>query len=188
MSLSIPINDAVKYSRHGFENSIFTIESKDSGLNGLKILRKDLNIHPVTRLPIHMDFFAPDMTKAVRVDVEVRINGKAKGTAEGGLVSMVRRTVEIESLPLEIPEFFELDVTELDLNQSMHVSDIKFPENIKVLTSMDETIVTCAVVIVEVVAAPVAADAAAAGAAAPAAGAAAPAAGAAAPAADDKKK
>jgi len=185
LSLSIHINDAVKYSRLGFENSIFTVESKDSALNGLKILRKDLDIHPVTRLPIHMDFFAPDMTKAVRVDVEVRIVGKAKGTADGGLVSMVRRTVEIECLPLEIPEFFELDVTELDLNQSMHVSDIKFPENAKVITTMDETIVTCAEVKEEVAAPVVAADAAA-GAAAPGA---APAAGAAAPAAaDDKKK
>lgn len=190
LSLSIAINDAVKYSRRGFENSIFTVESKDSALNGLKILRKDLNIHPVTRMPIHMDFFAPDMTKAVRVDVEVRLTGKAKGTGEGGLVSMVRRTIEIECLPLEIPEFFELDITELDLNQSMHVSDLKLPANLKVITSTDETIVTCAEVKEEVIAAPVAADAAAAGAAAPgAAGAAAPAAGAAAaPAADDKKK
>jgi large subunit ribosomal protein L25 len=185
MSLSIHLNDAVKYGRTAFENSIFTLESKDAGLNGVKVLRKSLVVHPVTRRPIHMDFFAPDMTQAVRVDVEVRITGKAKGTAEGGLVSFVRRNVEIECLPLEIPEFFELDVTDMGLNESMHVSDIKFPENLKVITSQDETIVTCAEV-KEEVAAPVVAEGAAApgaeGAAAAAPGAA-PAAGAAAPAA-----
>jgi len=188
LSLSIHVNDALKYGKVAFENSIFTLESKDSSLNGLKVLRKSMTVHPVTRRPQHLDFFAPDMTKAVRVDVEVRITGKAKGTAEGGLVSMVRRNVEIECLPLEIPEFFELDVTDLDLNASMHVSDIKFPANLKVITSQDETIVTCAEVKEEVIAAPVAAEGAAApgaeGAAAtpgaaPAAGAAAPAAGAA---------
>jgi large subunit ribosomal protein L25 len=195
MSLSIHVNDAIKYGRVAFENSIFTLESKDSSLNGLKVLRKSLVVHPVTRRPQHMDFFAPDMTQAVRVDVEVRITGKAKGTAEGGLVSMVRRNVEIECLPLEIPEFFELDVTEMGLNESMHVSDIKFPANLKVITSSDETIVTCAEVKEEVIAAPVVAEgaavpgaegaAAAAPGAAPTAPGAAPAAGAA-PAGDKK--
>lgn len=182
LSFSIHENDAVKYSKTGFENSILTLTSTDAALNGLKVLRKSIDIHPVSRRPVHMDFFAPDMTKKVRVHVEVRISGKAKGTAEGGLVSMARRDVEVECLPLEIPQFFELDVTELDLNDSMHVSDIKFPESVRVLTSMDETIVTCAEV-KEEVAAPVAVEAA------PAEGAAAaPAAGAAPAAATEEKK
>jgi large subunit ribosomal protein L25 len=205
ISASVHLNDALRYSKKGFENSIFTFESKDSTLNGLKVLRKSMDIHPVTRRPIHMDFFAPDMTQKVRVEVEVRLAGKAKGTAEGGLVSMVRRTVEIECLPLEIPEFFELDVTEMGLNESMHVSDIKFPENLRVITSQDETIASCAEVKEEIIAAPTpeaaaavpgaegaaAAAPGAAGAAAPGAApaAGAPAAGAAkAPAGGDKEK
>jgi large subunit ribosomal protein L25 len=200
MSLSVHVNDAIKYGKTAFENTVFTLESKDSGLNGVKVLRKSLVVHPVTRRPMHIDFFAPDMTKAVRVEVEVRLTGKAKGTAEGGLVTVVRRNVEIECLPAEIPEFFELDITELDLNASMHVSDIKFPANLKVITSQDETIATCAEVKEEVItpvaaegaAAPGAEGTAAAGAApaaggAPAAGAApAAAAGAKAPAGDKK--
>ncbi len=144
LTISIPETDAVKYAKTGFENSIFTFESTDGELNGMRVLRKSMDIHPVSRRPVHMDFFAPDMTQKVRVNVEVRITGKARGTADGGLVTVVRREVEIECLPLEIPPFFELDVTDLGLNDSMHVSDIKFPENLKVVTSMDETIVTCA--------------------------------------------
>lgn len=171
LTLFIHENDAVKYSRTGFENSIFTIESSNKDLNGLKVLRKSMDIHPVSRRPVHMDFFAPDMTKAVRVNVEVRLVGKARGIADGGLVSLVHREVEIECLPLEIPSHFELDVSDLGLNDSMHVSDIKFPENIKVITGMDETVATCAEVKEEVIAAPVAADAAAAAGAAGTAGA-----------------
>lgn len=177
LHISIGENDAVKYSRSAFENSIFTFESADSTLNGLKVLRKSLAIHPVSRRPIHMDFFALDVNAKVRVNVEVRITGKAKGTADGGLVSMVRRDVEVECLPLEIPTFFELDVTNMGLNESMHVSDIKFPETLRILTSSDETIVSCSEVREETLTPTPAADAAAT-----------PAAGAAAPAADAKKK
>jgi len=191
LTISIPVNDAVKYSSRGFENRVITFESTDNTINGLKVLRKSHDIHPVTRRPIHMDFFAPDMTQKVRVNVEVRITGKAIGTTEGGLVSMVRREVEVECLPLEIPEFFSLDVTDLGLNDSKHVSDIQFPDGVKVITSTDETIVTCSEVKEEAVVAPTAdaAAAAAPGAAgAPAAPGAAPAAGAAAPAAAGAEK
>jgi large subunit ribosomal protein L25 len=99
---------------------------------------------------------------------------------------------------LEIPEFFELDISDLALNASMHISDLKIPEGSKLITNAGETVATCAVIAEEVFAAPTAAPAegeaaaagaaAAPGAAAPAGGAAAPAAGAAAPAAGAAKK
>src|SRR5665213_715867 len=56
LNLSIHVNDALKYSRRGFENSIFTIESKDSALNGMKVLRKSLDVHPVTRRPTPVSY------------------------------------------------------------------------------------------------------------------------------------
>lgn len=184
VSIDIAKLDAVRASRHGFENTFFTLQSEDKSLNGLKVMRKAVEIHPVSRVPIHLDFFAPDMTQTVRVNVEIRFTGRAEGVKSGGIFNTIRRDVEIECLPLEIPEFFEVDVTNLNLDESMHVSDIKFPENVKLITSPEETIANVAIV-KEEVAAPVAA-APAEGAAAPAAGAAAPAAGAAA-AAPEKK-
>ncbi len=177
VSFDIAKLDAVRASRHGFENTFFTLQSDDKSLNGLKVMRKAVEIHPVSRAPIHLDFFAPDMTQAVRVNVEIRFSGRAEGVKSGGIFNTIRRDVEIECLPLEIPEFFEVDVTNLNLDESMHVSDIKFPENVKLITSPEETIANVAMV-KEEVAAPVVAAAPAEGAAAaaPAAGAAAPAA------------
>lgn len=196
-TFSVAINDAVKYSRRGFENAIFTLKSMDKALDGIKVLSKSVDIHPVTRRPIHLDFFAPDMTKAVRVKVELKFEGKPLGLADGGIFNAIRRDIEIECLPTEIPEFITVDVSGIGIDESMHVSDVKIPDGLKLITSLDETIATVAVV-QEEVAAPVAAaadPAAAAGAApgAPAAGAAAPAAGqpaagAAAPAKDAGKK
>jgi len=168
-SFAIGENDAVRCSRHGFENTIFTLSSDDKNLDGLKILRKDIDVHPVSRRPIHMDFFVPDMTQTVRVEVEVRLVGKAPGVVEGGIVSQVKREVEIETLPLEIPEYFELDISNLQLNESLHVSDIVFPTGVKLISGEKETIVSCAEV-EEEAATPVAAASETEAAAAPAAG------------------
>ncbi len=185
-TFSIAINDAVKYSRRGYENAIFTLKSMDKALDGIKVLSKSVDIHPVSRRPIHLDFFAPDMTKAVRVKVELKFEGKPLGLADGGIFNAVRRDIEVECLPTEIPESITVDVSGIGIDESMHVSDIKIPDGVKLITAIDETIATVAVV-AEEVAAPVAAAAdpaaAAAAGAAPAAGTAAPAAGAAAPAA-----
>lgn len=189
ITISFAENDAVRYNKHGYENSIFTFKSTDKDLNGLKVLKKAVSIHPVSRRPVHFDFFAPDMTKAVRVSVELRFEGKAIGTTEGGIFNTVRRDIEIECLPTAIPSFIAVDISNLGVDDSMHVSDIQIPAGIKLITSIEETIATVAVVKEEAAATPVAAaaDAAApaAGAAAPGAAAAAPAAGAAAPAKKD---
>lgn len=176
VSLFISEIDAVKYNTHGYENSIFTLQSEDKQLDGIKVLKKAVDIHPLSRRPVHMDFFAPDMSARVRVEIEVRLTGKAVGTTEGGLVSQVRREIEIECLPLEIPEYFELDVTELGVNESMHVSDLAIPESFRVITGLGETIATCAVLEEEAEAPAAAAAAAPADAAAATTAAAAPAA------------
>lgn len=190
LNMTLAENDAIKYSKRAYENTIFTLKSSEKGLDGVKVLRKSIDIHPLSRKPIHLDFYALDMTKTVRVNVELRFTGKALGVADGGVFNTVRRDVEIETLPTAIPEFFEVDVSSLGLNESMHVSDVKFPEGMKLITSPQETIATVAMV-EEIVAQVAAPDAAAAPGATPAAGApaaagAAPAA--AAPAAKDAKK
>lgn len=144
LTICIEEGDAVKYGRHGFENTIFTLKSSDSKINGLQVLRKDIDLHPVTRKPTHFDFFAPDMTQTVRVSVEVKFTGKAEGTKEGGVFNAVLREIEIECLPTEIPEFFELDVTPLNLDESFHVSDLQIPEKFKLITSPEQTLCTVA--------------------------------------------
>ncbi len=164
VSLTLAENDAVRYQRHGYDNAIFTLKCLDQTLNGLKVLKKSVAIHPVTRKPIHFDFFAPDMTKVVRVSVELRFEGKPIGLADGGIFNTVRRDIEIECLPTAIPEFIAVDVSGLGVDDSLHVSEIKIPEGIKLITHLAETVATVAVVAEEVIVptAVVAADATAA--------------------------
>jgi large subunit ribosomal protein L25 len=174
-----------KYSNSKYESTIFNLKSDDGKLNKVSVIIRDVQVHPTTRRPVHADLYAPDMTKPVRVHVAIRIEGKAQGLAEGGLLEHMLRDIEIDVLPLEIPEFVVLDVTNLGLGEALHVSDLKIPAGVKVVSLPTLTVATVAVPKEEAAPTPVAA---AADAAAPAAGAAAapgaaPAAGAAAPAA-----
>jgi large subunit ribosomal protein L25 len=183
--------DIVKYAKSQYDNAIFVLKSQDSQLNNLKVLKKVVDIHPLSRRPVHIDFFALDLTKTVRVYVEVRFDGKSVGVKEGGILNTVTREVEVECLPTNIPQFISIDITNLGLGDSIHASELQMPENVKLITLPTATLCTV-VTVEEEVAAPVAAAAPAEGAAA-APGAAAPgAAAAAAPAAgaktEEKKK
>lgn len=172
----------VKFNTRAFENALFNIKSADKALNGVVTLMKAIQIHPVSRRPLHLDLFALDLKKNVRVSIEVRFDGKPIGIADGGLLNVVNRQIEIECLPTEIPEGVTIDISDLGVGDAKHVSDLKLPAGVKLMSSPDLTLAVVNLFVEEVVAAPVA-DAAA---ATPAAGAAAPAAGAAAPAAGAK--
>ena len=148
-----------KYLTHKYENTIFTLKSKDSKLNNLKVLFKEKDLHPVRRELIHFDFYAVDMTQAVRVNVEVRFTGKPIGLTDGGSFQAVLREVEVECLPDLIPDFFEIDTSGMGVNESLHVSDLKTAEGVKLVTDGSVTLCTVSV-IREEEAAPVAAAAA----------------------------
>ncbi len=182
VTVQLHVNDVLKYNSRAYENALLNIKSPDAKLNGKVALFKEVVVHPLSRRPEHVDLFALDLTKMVRVSIEVRVEGKAIGIAEGGLLNIVSRQVEIECLPTEIPDFIVVDVTNLGVGDSLHVSDMTIPAGIKMISRPETTIAAVVIQEEEVVAAPVV-DAAAA--AAPAAGAkAAP--GAAAPAAAGK--
>jgi large subunit ribosomal protein L25 len=172
-NLAIDESSVVRYNTSAFENALFTLKSKDGKVNSSVALMKEVVVHPVTRKPVHVDLLALDLKKPVRVSVEVKLEGKPAGLAEGGLLNAVTRQVEIECLPTDIPENIVADISHMGVGDALHVSDLKLPASIKMISSLELTVAVVNL-FVEEVAAPVAAatDAAApaaAGAAAPAA-------------------
>ena len=170
-NFSVHVNDILKYNTRAYENALLNLKSDDSKLNGKVALIKSVQVNPLSRRPEHVDFFAIDLNKAVRVSVEIKIEGKAIGIAEGGLLNIVMRSVEVECLPTAIPEFLTLDVTNLGVGESLHASELAMPAGVKLISRPEVTIAAVVEQEDEVVAAPAAAAAPAAGAAAPAAGA-----------------
>lgn len=171
-NVSVHVNDILKYNTRTYENALLNLKSSDSKLNGKVALIKSVQVNPLSRKPEHVDFFALDLNKAVRVSVEIKIEGKAIGLSEGGLLNIVMRSVEVECLPTAIPEFLTLDVTNLGVGESLHASELTMPAGVKLISRPEVTIAAVVEQEEEVAATPAAA------AAAPAAGAAAPAAGA----------
>lgn len=167
------------------------------------VLPRDVQVDPVTDKPVHLDFLriGPESVITVQVPVHFRNEAAAPGIKRGGVLNVVLHEITVRTKADTIPEYFEVDLTGLEIGHSVHMSTLKIPEGVRVVTrDKNATVASIAApTVVREAAAQAAADAAAAtgapaaeGAAAPAAGAtpaagaAAPAAGAAAPAAGAK--
>lgn len=103
---------------------------------------KELQVHPVSRNFLHVDFYEVSMDRKLKVNVPVVIKGKAKGVEAGGMLQIIRHELEILCLPLEVPESIEVDVTDLDMGDSIHIGDISPGSDIEFLEDAHSTIVT----------------------------------------------
>lgn len=134
----------------------------------------DKQFHPVSDAIIHCDFVEMGENKEARVSLAVRLKGQSVGVKKGGVLSQPMRKLRVKGLPASLPEHLEVDITNLELNHAIHVSDLSFT-GITIAEKPTDVVASVRMAKKEEAAAP------AAGAATPAAGAAA------APAADAKK-
>lgn len=176
VNISMAENDVIRFNSRKFDNALFTLKSSIKDANGKVVLIKSVDIHPLTRRPVHADLYALDLTKTVRVSIEIKTEGRPAGLSEGGLLSIVNRTVEIEVLPTDIPDSLTVDVSHLGVGESVHVSELKLPPGVKMMSAADLTLAVVNTIDEEAAATPAVAAAAAApvagatAAAAPAAG------------------
>ncbi len=101
------------------------ISLKLPGKGDAKVLVKEYQLDPVTHEVLHADFYRVAMDRALTVTIPIVVRGEAKGVKQqGGILEFVRREIEIECLPGDIPEHVEVDVSELMLHQGVRVRDI----------------------------------------------------------------
>ena len=90
-----------------------------------KVIVKDYLLQPVTHHLLHADFYRVDLTKKVHVKVAVRLHGEPRGVkVQGGVLDFVHREIEIESLPAEIPEHIDIDVSGMMIGDGVYVRDV----------------------------------------------------------------
>jgi large subunit ribosomal protein L25 len=161
-----------------FTPESYRIELDIDGQKRMALLHQK-QFHPVSDAIIHCDFMEMSDTKEARVSLGLKLTGQSAGVKKGGILNQTMRKLRVKGLPSVLPEHLELDITNLEIGKSIHVSDLKF-EGITVAEKPSDVVVSVKMAKKEEEVAPAAAAAApAAGAAAPAAGAAAtPAAGA----------
>ena len=93
---------------------------------------------PVTDEIIHIDFLRVDMTKPLEVDIAVHGTGVPVGQQEGGVLDQIVRSVRVRCLPDEIPSNFVVDVTELKMNDAIHVGELEVAEGVEILSPHSE--------------------------------------------------
>src|ERR1700735_1234601 len=143
---------------------IIKLKSNTAELDGRHVIFKDLQRAPVSGEILHADLYEVDLNRPIRVEVPFKFVGKAKGVANGGILAPLQRTATVECLPLEIPDQIEVDVTDIDIHDVIHVSAVKFPDKVKPIFDTDYPVVTVlppTVAEVAVVAAPEAVEGAA---------------------------
>lgn len=103
---------------------------------------KELQIHPLTRRCEHVDFYEISMDRKINVMAPVTTTGKSKGVELGGILQIIRRELEVSCLPNEIPEAIVIDITELDIGDSIHVDEIPLSDNIEIIADVNFTVLT----------------------------------------------
>lgn len=103
---------------------------------------KELQSSPVSRALLHADFYEISMDRKIKVNVPVVVVGKSKGVEIGGMLQIIRRELEVLCLPGAIPEAFEIDITDLDIGDSVHVEEIPLEKDIEIQADVNFTVLT----------------------------------------------
>jgi large subunit ribosomal protein L25 len=135
-------------------NTIFTLDIE--GVEASEVMFADRQIHPVKMRLIHADFRRLVKGEKIEATVSLRLIGDPIGVREqSGMLEQIVREVEVRCEPRNIPEHIDVDVTNMEVHQVLHVSDIPTAEGIEILEAPDTVIATVGVVKEEEVATPV---------------------------------
>lgn len=125
------------------ENTLLEMRIKDEEAETQKLsLLREVQYDYLTDKPIHLDFQALDMNEKITVAVPVHIEGNSKGVKEGGILDEILREISVECLPTNIPNSYSVDVTDLDIGDSIHIETLELEEGVTILHENEDTIVT----------------------------------------------
>ena len=130
----ISLNKALRTGQMIFE---VNVEDKNQF-----VLVKEIQYHPVTDEIMHIDFQKVKEDEKISLEVAIRSTGEAQGVKLGGLLVQMLNSVTIKCKPAEIPEFIEIDVTDMEMNTNLFVKDITLPEDVEMITAEDIAVVS----------------------------------------------
>ena len=139
VSLSIQAKDldTLLKTSHAGLNTLIDLEG-DSAVEGKVVLIKELQRHSVAGTLSHADFFEIDATAKIHVSVPIKLEGTPEGVKLGGVLEHMMREIDLLCLPNAIPDSLEIDVSGMNQNESLHVSDLTLPEGVE--TGVDEAL------------------------------------------------
>ncbi|WP_216831198.1 50S ribosomal protein L25/general stress protein Ctc [Alkalihalobacterium elongatum] len=129
----------IKLVRDEGRNSIISLD-----VNGNKheVMVYDMQVDPLKNELVHVDFCAVDMSSEVDTEVRVQLVGEAPGVSDGGMVSHLVHQLSIRALPSEIPSEISVDISNLNIGDSIQVKDIVSQQSVEITNDPEETIIT----------------------------------------------
>mgnify|MGYP001684416659 FL=1 len=138
LSFALPFSELRKliYTPH-----IYVINLEIEGNHHTAIL-KEVQFHPVTDAPLHVDFYEVNDQKPITIGIPVKLVGLAQGVRDGGRMNLSIRKISVTAPYQQIPEHLDIDVTALKIGKSIKVGDLSF-EGLEIATSKD--VVVCSI-------------------------------------------
>ncbi len=137
--------DAHEFSKSGLSGHgahLIKLRSAEAALDQGLALIQNIQGHPVSGKPIHVDFLRVDANKPVTASIALHFTGKAAGVNEGGILQPARREIEIRALPANLPEQIDVDVTALGIHDAIHIADLSLPEGVEAVYQDNFTLVS----------------------------------------------
>ena len=140
LSVSVNPKDVTKILRSKTgHNSIFDVDIE--GVEKTPVIVADEQYDPIKGNLLHIDLRRIDLTRKLRLHIPIHVTGEAKGVKQqGGVLDVVTKSVEIECIPDDIPDQFDIDVTELMIGNAIRVGGLPVKEGIRILTAGDAVI------------------------------------------------
>lgn len=139
MMIQLSAKEFGKWARNG-KGGILELRFDDR--EPLPVLLESVQRDPITREYIHVDFLRININEVVRTRVNLDYIGTAKGAKLGGVVQIQSTFIEIESFPDRIPATIPVDISELDIGNSLHIGDLKLPDGVVLISSANELLVS----------------------------------------------
>jgi large subunit ribosomal protein L25 len=134
----------------GLEGShLVRLKSGSTTLSDKVALVKQMQYHPISGDVMHADFYEVDLTAKIEVSVPLHFVGKAAGVVRGGILQPIVREIQVDCLPLDIPAFFDVDVSALDIGDSIHIEELPMPDGVTAVYESNFALVTVATPTVE---------------------------------------
>jgi large subunit ribosomal protein L25 len=140
--LAVNSSDLRKLLKGKEENVFINLIVENGKIIQKFTLIKELQIEPVSRKFLHVDFYEIDMEKTMTLDIPIHFTGEAMGVETGGDLHYVKRDIKVSCLFAVLPEFIEVDVSNLQIGDSIKVQEIKLPDGVTVLDTEDTILAT----------------------------------------------
>ena len=123
--------------------TVFNLEIDNNGTKEVHpVLIWQVQRHPYKNCFLHIDYYGVDLDKEVKVDVPLEFVGVAKGTKLGGVMETYRENVRLSSKPMDMPQKVVVDVTDMNIGDTISVADLKLPENVSAVHDRNFAIVS----------------------------------------------